>query len=136
MTKARKMAALPGQEHSVPWFYPFAAAIEFADEGLELFADNLKFAVEASNPSKRDVVTTTDQLAKAAGNSGIPAIVVRGRLADAPSCRWATVMSMVVTERLLRTFSKPPGGATPLERLTAWPSGGSIVIVSLVPDRN
>ncbi|MEO8186187.1 MAG: alpha/beta fold hydrolase, partial [Burkholderiaceae bacterium] len=37
----------PGQEHSVPWFWPFAAAIELADEGLELFVDNLKFAAEA-----------------------------------------------------------------------------------------
>jgi len=30
-------------EHSVPWFWPFAAAIEMEKQGLELFSDNLKF---------------------------------------------------------------------------------------------
>ncbi|MEO8186188.1 MAG: hypothetical protein ABI580_02350 [Burkholderiaceae bacterium] len=48
----------------------------------------------ASIPSKRDVVTATDQLAKAAGNSDIPAIVVRGQLVDAPSCRLAPGQSL------------------------------------------
>ena len=37
----------PRQEHSVPWFWPFAAAIEFGDEGLRLFQDNLEFLSEA-----------------------------------------------------------------------------------------
>jgi poly(3-hydroxybutyrate) depolymerase len=47
MTKANTPATRPGQEHSVPWFLPLAAGIELADEGLRLFADNLKFATEA-----------------------------------------------------------------------------------------
>lgn len=38
----------PGLEHSVPWFWPFAAEIELADEGRRLFAENLKFAAEAA----------------------------------------------------------------------------------------
>ncbi len=46
MTKANTPADQPGQEHSVPWFWPLAAGIELADEGLRLFADNLKFAAE------------------------------------------------------------------------------------------
>jgi poly(3-hydroxybutyrate) depolymerase len=37
----------PRQEHSVPWFWPFAAAIEMEEEGLRLFNDNLKFVAEA-----------------------------------------------------------------------------------------
>src|SRR6202158_4475696 len=37
----------PRQEHSVPWFWPFAAAIEFGEEGMRLYQDNLKFLTEA-----------------------------------------------------------------------------------------
>ena len=47
MAKAQKVAVKPGQEHSVPWFWPMAAGIELADEGMKLFGDNLKFAAEA-----------------------------------------------------------------------------------------
>ncbi len=42
-----KSAHTPGQEHSVPWFWPFAAAIELAEIGARRFQDNLKFVVEA-----------------------------------------------------------------------------------------
>jgi poly(3-hydroxybutyrate) depolymerase len=34
-------------EHSVPWFWPFAAAIEIGEEGLTLFDENLKYLAEA-----------------------------------------------------------------------------------------
>jgi polyhydroxyalkanoate depolymerase len=37
----------PGQEHSVPWFWPFAAAIELEEEGMRLFRQNLEFLAEA-----------------------------------------------------------------------------------------
>ncbi len=47
MTNVRKAAVAPMQEHSVPWFWPLAAGIELAGEGLELFASNLKFAAAA-----------------------------------------------------------------------------------------
>ena len=47
MNKESRMALRPGQEHSIPWFWPLASGIELADEGLKLFADNLKFAAEA-----------------------------------------------------------------------------------------
>jgi len=46
MTKAREISR-PGQEHSIPWFWPLAAGIEWADEGMKLFSDNFKFAAEA-----------------------------------------------------------------------------------------
>ena len=41
MTASRQETRKPRQEHSVPWFWPFAAAIEFGEEGLRLFQDNL-----------------------------------------------------------------------------------------------
>ena len=31
----RKHEAHPSHEHSVPWFWPMAAAIEFEEKGLE-----------------------------------------------------------------------------------------------------
>lgn len=34
-------------EHSVPWFWPLAAAIEWQDEGLRMFKDNLRYLAEA-----------------------------------------------------------------------------------------
>ena len=43
----------PRREHSVPLFWPFAAAIEMEDEGLKLFRDNISFlgkAMEISAP--------------------------------------------------------------------------------------
>ena len=42
-TPARKLNRQPRQEHSVPWFWPFAAAIEFGEEGMRLFQDNLRY---------------------------------------------------------------------------------------------
>ncbi len=38
----------PNQEHSVPWFWPFAAAIELGEEGLRLFQDNVEFLTQAN----------------------------------------------------------------------------------------
>lgn len=35
------------QEHSVPWFWPFAPAIEFGEEGMKLYQDNLRYITEA-----------------------------------------------------------------------------------------
>jgi poly(3-hydroxybutyrate) depolymerase len=43
----RRAARKPVHEHSVPWFWPMAAAIEMEQEGLELFADNMRFIAEA-----------------------------------------------------------------------------------------
>jgi len=47
VTRQRNHPALPAQEHSVPWFWPFAAGIELPTDGLRLFRDNLKYAAEA-----------------------------------------------------------------------------------------
>ena len=38
----------PKIEHSVPWFWPMAAAIEFEEKGLETFQDNMRFIGEAA----------------------------------------------------------------------------------------
>ena len=37
----------PSQEHSVPWFWPFAAALELEEEGMRLYRQNLDFLAEA-----------------------------------------------------------------------------------------
>jgi poly(3-hydroxybutyrate) depolymerase len=36
----------PRHEHSVPWFWPLAAAVEMEEEGLHLFQDNLQYLAE------------------------------------------------------------------------------------------
>jgi poly(3-hydroxybutyrate) depolymerase len=41
----------PGQEHSVPWFWPFAAAIELEEDGLRMFQENVKYVAEAAQIS-------------------------------------------------------------------------------------
>ncbi|MEZ5776471.1 MAG: alpha/beta fold hydrolase [Hyphomicrobiaceae bacterium] len=38
----------PIHEHSVPWFWPMAAAIEIEEAGLKAFEDNLRYAFEAA----------------------------------------------------------------------------------------
>jgi hypothetical protein len=40
-------AKAPEQEHSIPWFWPFAAAIELEEEGTRLFRQNVEFLAEA-----------------------------------------------------------------------------------------
>ncbi len=41
-------AHLPAREHSVPWFWPLAAAIELEEAGMRLFRNNLKYAAEVA----------------------------------------------------------------------------------------
>lgn len=43
----KKKAHRPTHEHSVPWFWPMAAAIEFEEKGLEVFQKNMRFIAEA-----------------------------------------------------------------------------------------
>ena len=38
----------PNNEHSVPWFWPIAVAIEFEEKGLELFEENMRFIGQAA----------------------------------------------------------------------------------------
>src|SRR5712671_770445 len=47
MTASPREIRKPRQEHSVPWFWPFAAAMEFGEEGMRLFEDNVRFLSEA-----------------------------------------------------------------------------------------
>jgi len=47
MTKKTLPPAAPTREHSVPWFWPFAAAIELEEEGLQLYRQNLQFLAKA-----------------------------------------------------------------------------------------
>jgi poly(3-hydroxybutyrate) depolymerase len=47
MTAAARPTTKNRQEHSVPCFWPFAAAIELEEEGLRMYRDNLRFLREA-----------------------------------------------------------------------------------------
>jgi poly(3-hydroxyalkanoate) synthetase len=47
MTTQLRATHKPGQEHSVPWFWPFAAAIELGEEGMRILQDNLEFLAHA-----------------------------------------------------------------------------------------
>lgn len=47
----------PKQEHSVPWFWPFAAAIEMEEAGLKLFQQNLQYAAEVGRLAAPPVST-------------------------------------------------------------------------------
>jgi poly(3-hydroxybutyrate) depolymerase len=49
--KTDNAAIQPEAEYSVPWFWPYAAAIELGEEGLEIFGENLKFVGEAGEIS-------------------------------------------------------------------------------------
>ena len=35
MSKTARAAHIPAQEHGVPWFWPFAAAVEMAEIGIQ-----------------------------------------------------------------------------------------------------
>ena len=47
MADKKLPAKSPAREHSVPWFWPFAAAIELEEEGMRLYRQNLEFLAEA-----------------------------------------------------------------------------------------
>jgi len=39
---------IPKHEHSIPWFWPMAAAIEMEENGLRMFQDNMRYIAEAA----------------------------------------------------------------------------------------
>jgi len=47
MTTTSHVIHQPRYEHSVPYFWPFAAAAELGEQGMKLFQDNLRFVAEA-----------------------------------------------------------------------------------------
>src|ERR1700694_5991151 len=80
-TASRQETRKPRQEHSVPWFWPFAAAIEFGEEGMRLYQDNLKFLTEAqlinappapewATPNRIDLELDTMRLRDFSGQRG------------------------------------------------------------------
>lgn len=47
MTKHRNRSAkIPRREHTIPWFWPFAGAIELGEMGFKLLDENIKFLAE------------------------------------------------------------------------------------------
>lgn len=86
MAEGKRPAHAPGQEHSVPWFWPFAAAIELEDEGLRLFRKNLDFLVEAeeftappesdwSTPNRVILDVDTMRLREFGARRGLPVLI-------------------------------------------------------------
>lgn len=93
----RHPARKPVHEHTVPWFWPMAAAIEFEEEGLRLYQDNMRFIedaaeIEAPPPLKTincplyllageaDDITTREQVFAAEHLVGTPAAEIRKKL--------------------------------------------------------
>ncbi len=65
MTTPPHVTHHPRQEHSLPWFWPFAAAIELGEEGMTLFQDNLRYVAEAEEiaaPPKPEWATSNHVL--------------------------------------------------------------------------
>ena len=77
-------------EHSVPWFWPLAGAIEMEQEGLKLFQDNMKFVAEAETITQppppqwatenrtvldMDTMRLRDFSPKAPGVNAVPVVV-------------------------------------------------------------
>ena len=65
MTTPPHVTHHPRQEHNVPWFWPFAAAIELGEEGMTLFQDNLRYVAEAEEiaaPPKPEWATSNHVL--------------------------------------------------------------------------
>jgi polyhydroxyalkanoate depolymerase len=95
-------AQRPGQEHSVPLFWPFAAAIEMEEAGLKIFRDNVRYVAEV------------------------------GKLAAPPPPAWATANRVVLdldTMRL-RDFSAPRSTAGALAVLVDAPYAGHAATIA------
>jgi poly(3-hydroxybutyrate) depolymerase len=96
MTTAHQVTHHPRQEHSLPWFWPLAAAIELGEEGMTLFQDNLRYVAEAE------------------------------KIAAPPKPEWATSNRVLMdcdTMRL-RDFSPAADGVNELPVLIAAPYAG------------
>jgi poly(3-hydroxybutyrate) depolymerase len=76
----------PRHEHSVPWFWPMAAAIEMEEAGIRAFADNMRFFAEAE------------------------------KIESPPPPKWATKNRVLrnLDTMLLRDFSRPGVTGTPV----------------------
>ena len=84
MTKAT--AHKPRHEHSVPWFWPMAGAIEMEEASIQAFADNMRFFAEAE------------------------------KIESPPPPKWATKNRVLVNldTMRLRDFSRPGAFGTPV----------------------
>src|SRR5207253_11509800 len=89
-TPSHQETRKPLREHSVPWFWPFAGAIEFGEEGMRLVQDNLTFIKEAqvidappapewATPNRIDLELDTMRLrdvsTQRSGTSAVPVLI-------------------------------------------------------------
>ena len=124
----RHQTRKPAYEHTVPWFWPMAAALEFEEEGLRLFQDNVRFIGEAAdieappppqwatrNRVIRDLDTMRLRDFSAAGESGATPVLV-----DAPYAGHAsTIADYAKGQSLVETLL---AGGLPRVLVTDWKS--------------
>jgi poly(3-hydroxybutyrate) depolymerase len=93
LTHRHKAPEASLHEHSVPWFWPFAAGIEMGEEGLALFDENLKFLAEAEEieaepppewATPNRVLLDLDTMRLRDFSSGTPDAAIAPVLVDAP----------------------------------------------------
>lgn len=86
MVVEKRQAEAPAREHSVPWFWPFAAAIELKDEGMRLYRQNLDFLAEAgevvappepewATPNRIVLDLDTMRLREFGARKGVPVLI-------------------------------------------------------------
>ena len=119
----------PRQEHSVPGFWPMAAAIELGERGLDLFQDNLRYVAEVEKivlPSappwatKNRVMLELETMrlrdfSPGGGNSAGPRVLI-----DAPYAgHSATIADFATGQSLVETLQ---AGGLPRVLVTDWKS--------------
>lgn len=86
MAEKPRPAQSPRQEHSVPWFWPFAAAIELEEEGMRLYRRNLDFIAETeelaappepdwATPNRTILELDTMRLREFGARDGLPVLI-------------------------------------------------------------
>jgi hypothetical protein len=94
MSTSPKVIHTPRHEHSVPWFWPMAAAIELGEEGLALFQDNLRYvekAIEFAAPPEPEWATS-NRIVLDLDTLRLRDFLPPARLQPRPRCWWMRPM--------------------------------------------
>ncbi len=125
----RKAIRHPGHEHSVPWFWPMAATIEFEQKGLDLFVDNMRFIENAAKleappdpewATENRVIAELDTMRLRDFSQGDDALAHLPVLIDAPYAGHAsTIADFAKGQSLVETLM---AAGLPRVVLTDWKS--------------
>lgn len=125
-----KIAKKPQFEHSVPWFWPMAAAIEMDEAGLQMFQDNMRFVAEAEKietlpplgwATKNRVVLDLDTMRlrdfSSAGSDALPVVVDAPYAGHSSSIadyeKGQSLVETLLASGLTRVFATDWKAATP-----------------------